>query len=127
VWDARLTTTLILWLIEIAYLLLRAYVDDPEKAATYGAVVGLFGALDIPIVHYSVQLWRGMHPAVLVQRAGEIAEPGARSGLPPEFVQALMISMATFTLMFVMLLAIRVRLQSARMQLIALQHEAFDG
>ena len=127
VWDSRLTTTLILWLIEIAYLLLRAYVEEPEKAATYGAVVGLIGALDIPIVHYSVKLWRGMHPAVLAQSAADGSGAAAKSGLPPEFLLTLMISLASFTLLFVMLLMVRVRLQAARMQLVMLRYKLFEN
>ncbi|HDS74425.1 MAG TPA: cytochrome C assembly protein, partial [Firmicutes bacterium] len=103
VWDPRLTTTLILWLIELSYLLLRAFVDEPEKAAKYGAILALLGALDIPIIHYSVVLWRGMHPAVIRSEAGS-------GGLPHEFFVALMVSLATFTLLFFMLLIVRVRL-----------------
>jgi heme exporter protein C len=107
VWDARLTTTLILWLIELAYLLLRTFIEEPEKAAKYAAVVGLLGAIDIPIIHYSVVMWRGMHPAVMQKSAGG-------GGLPGDFFAALMVSMAAFTLLFIMLLIVRVHLQTLR-------------
>jgi len=119
VWDARLTTTLILWLIELSYLLLRAFVEEPEKAAKYGAVLALLGALDIPIIHYSVVLWRGMHPVVMQSDAGG-------GGLPSEFFVALMISLATFTLLFFLLLTVRVRLELVRSRLTNVRNRIFE-
>lgn len=61
-WDARLTTTLILWLIYVSYLLLRKFVTGPQMQ-TLAAVVGIFGALDVPIVYMSTRWWRTQHPA----------------------------------------------------------------
>ena len=119
VWDARLTTTLVLWLVEVAYLLLRAFIEEPERAAKYAAVLGLLGALDIPIVHYSVALWRGMHPSPVV-----MAREGFGAGLPLDFLVALLVSLVSFTLLFVMLTATRLRLEAVRGRLAALRHRA---
>ncbi len=69
-WDARLTTTLILWLIYAGYLMLRSVVGPGEQGARYAAVLGIVGALDIPIINRSVYWWRTIHPAVLVTREG---------------------------------------------------------
>lgn len=69
-WDARLTTTLILWLIYVAYLMLRNLATDPEQGARYAAILGIVGAIDIPIINRSVYWWRTIHPAVLVTREG---------------------------------------------------------
>jgi heme exporter protein C len=65
-WDARLTTTLILWFIYLAYFALRSYVSDPERKARYAAVLGIIGFVDVPIIHMSVLWWRTLHPQPLV-------------------------------------------------------------
>lgn len=69
-WDARLTTTLILWLIYAAYLMLRGSVGVGDLGARYAAILGIVGALDIPIINRSVYWWRTIHPAVLTTREG---------------------------------------------------------
>src|SRR5664280_3805407 len=61
-WDARLTTTLVLWLIYVSYLLLRRFAAGPQ-VQTLAAVLGIFGALDVPIVYMSNRWWVGQHPA----------------------------------------------------------------
>lgn len=61
-WDARLTTTLVLWLIYVSYLLLRRFAAGPQ-VQTLAAVLGIFGALDTPIVYMSNRWWRTQHPA----------------------------------------------------------------
>ncbi|HZB88290.1 MAG TPA: cytochrome c biogenesis protein CcsA [Terracidiphilus sp.] len=61
-WDARLTTTLVLWLIYVSYLLLRRFAAGPQML-TLAAVLGIFGALDVPIVYMSNRWWRTQHPA----------------------------------------------------------------
>jgi heme exporter protein C len=61
-WDARLTTTLVLWLIYVSYLLLRRFAAGPQMQAL-AAVLGIFGALDVPIVYMSNRWWRTQHPA----------------------------------------------------------------
>src|SRR5580658_9171862 len=61
-WDARLTTTLVLWLIYVSYLLLRRFAAGPQMQ-TMAAVLGIFGALDAPIVYMSNRWWRTQHPA----------------------------------------------------------------
>jgi heme exporter protein C len=61
-WDARLTTTLVLWLIYVSYLLMRRFAAGPQ-VQTLAAVLGIFGALDMPIVYMSNRWWRTQHPA----------------------------------------------------------------
>ena len=60
-WDARLTTTLVLWLIYVSYLLLRRFAAGPQ-VQTYAAVLGIFGAIDVPIVYMSNRWFRTQHP-----------------------------------------------------------------
>jgi heme exporter protein C len=61
VWDARLTSTLVLFLIFAGYLALRAFVDDPQERARWSAAVGVIGAINVPIVYMSVKWWRTLH------------------------------------------------------------------
>ena len=60
-WDARLTSTLVLFLIFVGYLALRAFVDDADQRARWSAAVGAIGALNVPIVYMSVKWWRTLH------------------------------------------------------------------
>ncbi len=61
VWDARLTSTLVLFLIFVGYLALRSFVDDPGQRARWSAAVGAIGAINVPIVYMSVKWWRTLH------------------------------------------------------------------
>lgn len=100
-WDSRLTTTLILWLLYVGYLLLRAMADDTPMVARFAAVIGIVAAADVPVVIISVRLWRTIHPAVLVTRQGG-------HGLEdPRMIATLLVSLAAFTALFVWLLCFR--------------------
>lgn len=110
-WDARLTTTLILWLIYIGYLLLRQMIDSPEKAARICAVFGIIGFVDVPIVYGAIRWWRTMHPKYVVIMGGE------NSGLHPKMLQVLIISVIAFTFLYLTLLLLRVDLEKSRQQL----------
>lgn len=99
-WDARLTTSFILWLIYIAYLMLRKYTSEQERGARFAAVFGIIGFIDVPIVYMSIRWWRTLHPSPVI--AG-----GEGSGLAPEMVTTLMVCLAAFTLLFSTLLLLR--------------------
>jgi heme exporter protein C len=60
-WDARLTSTLVLFLIFVGYLSLREFVEDPERRAQWSAAVGILGAINVGIVYMSVRWWRTLH------------------------------------------------------------------
>jgi heme exporter protein C len=87
--DPRLTTTALLLALYVGYLLLRRMTDDPARRATRAAVVGLVAAIDIPIVHFSVIWWRGLHQTATIGSPDRILNPAA----PLVFVSAL-VSMA---------------------------------
>lgn len=105
-WDARLTSTLILWLSYVGYLMLRAYVPDRQQAARFAAVLGIVAFLDVPIVQMSVVWWRTLHPGPT------IVQDGGGFGLPPEMLLVFGISMIAFTLLYALLLVLRVRLEA---------------
>lgn len=104
VWDARLTTTLVLWLIYVGYLMLRTSVDE-TKRAPMAAVLGIVGFLDVPIIFLSVTWWRTMHPTLVVNES---------SGLEPAMRTTLMVAMVAFTLLFSWMLLYRVQLEQKR-------------
>lgn len=104
VWDARLTTTLVLWLVYVGYLMLRSSADD-MKRATMAAVLGIIGFLDVPIIYLSVTWWRTMHPTLVVSESG---------GLDAAMRITLMVALLSFTLLFAWMLLMRVRLEYKR-------------
>ena len=101
-WDARLTLTLFLWFIYLAYIVLRGAVDDRAMRARYSAVLGILGTLLIPFIHMSVYLFRTLHPQPILMK------PGAPS-LPGEMLATLLLSFGSFTLLYVALLRGRYR------------------
>jgi heme exporter protein C len=115
-WDARLTTTTILLLIFIGYLMLRALVDDPSRGATFSAVLGIIGFLDVPIIHMSVVWWRTLHQPASVLRPGP-------STVAPDMQVALYTNLAAFVLLYAYFLVKRVRLEKARWELSRLRME----
>jgi heme exporter protein C len=109
-WEPRLTTTLILWLIYVACLMIRAYAPNRARGAVYAAVVGIIGFVDVPIVYYSVQWWRSIHPSPVV---GPLAEANA---LEPIMLAILLFSFVTFLVLFLYLLVERAALRGAEDQ-----------
>ena len=102
-WDARLVTTAILFLIFVGYLLVRELAEDRGRGARLAAVIGIIGALDVPIIHYSVVWFRTLHQSPSISR-GDIK-------MAPPMVTALMINLLAFTLLYLYLLLQRVRLE----------------
>jgi len=70
VWDARLTSVLVLFLFYIAYIALRASIDDETKAGRAAAILALVGLVNLPIVHFSVDWWNTLHQGASVFRLG---------------------------------------------------------
>ena len=104
-WDARLTSTLVLWLTYVGYLFIRNLSTDGARAGRLAAVIGITGFVDVPIVHFSVQWWRTLHPS-----GPTVSNPAADSGLGGAELAAFFASLAAFTLLFAWLLSLRTRL-----------------
>lgn len=92
-WDARLTTSLVLWLTYVAYLLVRSYVTEPARGARFGAVIGIVGFIDVPIVFLTVNLWRTQHPTTII----------FEGGLTTPMLMTLLVCIAAFTVLYVLL------------------------
>ena len=104
VWDARLTTTLLLFLIFMGYFLLRMSVNDRDKEARLASVLGIIGFLDIPIIHKSVEWWRTMHqPSTLFKVVSGEAKPS----MPPELLYPLLASTLVMLAFYLYLLLLR--------------------
>jgi heme exporter protein C len=101
-WEAKLTTTVILWLLLAGILLTRAYAATPEQGARVASILGAVAALDVPIVYKAVDWWRGQHPIVF--------GPGKPDPLAPGMGSALTLSMVAFVLLYALLVATRMRL-----------------
>ena len=110
VWDARLTSTLVLFLIFVGYLALRAFVDDPDQRARWSAAVGAIGALNVPIVYMSVKWWRTLHQP-----------PSSPATLDPAYTMGLRLN--AIALLLVLIYFIRKRYEIARLER-AVEHMA---
>jgi len=102
-WDARLTSTAVLFFIYVGYLILRAFVDDPDRRAQWSAAVGLLGALNVPIVYMSVRWWRTLHQV-----------QSSPSTLDPNYTLSLRIN--AIAVMIVVLFFIRHRYQTMQLE-----------
>lgn len=113
-WDPRLTTTLILWLIYVSYMMLRSVVENPSKRASLAAVVGIVGFIDVPIVFMSIRWWRTIHPVVIT---------GTSFDMDPSMVVTLLVSLTAFTLLLLHLLRLRLALELQREEIHRLREE----
>jgi heme exporter protein C len=102
-WDARLTLTFVLWLLFVAYLMLRSYVINPGRAAVLAAVVGIIGFVDVPVDYMAIRWWRTQHPQPVI--AG-----GEGSGLDARMWVALLVNWGAFLCLFAYLMRQYLRL-----------------
>lgn len=104
--DPRVMTTLVLWLIYVAYLILRSSLPEGDKRYKFCAVFGIIGFLDVPLVWVSIRWWRTIHPVV-------ITSTGAN--LEPRMLQVLILTIVAcfFLLFFLILLRAAMRLDQA--------------
>ncbi len=100
-WDARLTSTLVLWIIYAGYLLVRRLAEPGRQAARIAAVVGIFGFIDVPVVHFSVTWWRTVHPGPVI----------VNDALPPEMLATFLFTMACTLVLAAVMIAIRYRIE----------------
>lgn len=119
-WDARLTTTLVLWLIYVSYLLLRRFAAGPQMQ-TLAAVLGIFGALDVPIVYMSNRWWRTQHPS-------PVFGGGEGSGMAHEMVGPFLWNMLAWFAWGLFILGIRYLVERKQQQIVAAEaQQALDA
>ncbi len=107
VWDARLTTTLLLFLIFCGYFLLRAFSTERHVEAKLASVVGIIGFLDIPIIHKSVEWWRTLHQPSTLFKAEKPA-------MPPELLYPLVASVLAMFILYAYLLVLRLQTEQIK-------------
>lgn len=115
-WDARLTLTFILWLLFVAYLLLRTLFINPSRAALLSAVVGIIGFVDVPIDYMAIRWWRTQHPQPVIMG-------GPNSGLAPSMLATLLVSWGAFLCLFAFLVRQRIALAESRREVSHLRRE----
>jgi heme exporter protein C len=120
-WDPRLTLTLVLFLIYVGYLAFRANASDETRGARIAAVVGIAGFLVVPLVHFSVDWWRGQHPVRTAIR------PEAGPAMPPEMQLVLLGMFLLFTVLYLVLLALGVRLLKLESDVMELEAQSLEN
>lgn len=107
VWqDARLVTSLVLWIYFLVYLFLRRGWSDDPQGLRFAAIIGIVGFLDVPLIYFSVQWWNYIHPAQVMGPMG--------GGLHPMMAKALRVSMLATMTIWAALLVQRLRLERTR-------------
>lgn len=105
-WDVRLTTTLVLWLIYVSYLVLRRF-SDTAQTPILAAVLAIFGALDVPLVYFSIWFFRTQHPQPVMGRGGSLA---------PAMLHAFLINLLAFSCFGAVVCWARFRLEILKRQ-----------
>jgi len=106
-WDPRLTTTLILWFMYVAYLMLRKLLGHGSQMSNIASVFGIISFINVPITFFVVRMWRTIHPVVIDRSGIHISSP---------MLMTLLITMAAFLLLFFLLLRTRIRLENSLQQ-----------
>jgi heme exporter protein C len=116
-WDGRMTSTLILFLIYLGIVALWRAFEDPARAGKVIAVFTLVGALDIPVVKYSVDWWNTLHQPASISLMGS-------EHMPPSMLVPLLVMTLAFTFLFVTLHLVRIRTEIRRRRLMTLERQA---
>ncbi len=117
-WDPRLTTSLLSLLLYVAYLVLRTFAGRSDAQRRFAAALGVLGAANLPIIHFSVRKWGGQHPQVITSGGGGLQHPDMKLALGLGFL--------TFTLLGIVIIWHRARVYLADCRLEALEHEAMQ-
>jgi heme exporter protein C len=113
-WDARLTSSFLLWVLFVSYLVLRTLVDEPERRAMVSAVFGIFATLDIPLVYFSIWWFRTQHPQPVIGDGGK---------LDPRMGWVLLLCWAATLGVMALLIRVRYRLEALRAEVDAYRME----
>lgn len=114
-WDARLTSSFLLWVLYVSYLVLRTLVDEPERRALVAAVFGIFASLDIPLVYFSIWWFRTQHPQPVIGEGGS---------LDPRMGRVLLLCWCAMLGVMTLLIRVRYRLEALRAEVDGIRLEA---
>jgi len=103
-WDPRLTTTAVLFLVYVGYLMLRSVIADRDRRARVAAVVGIVGFLNVPVVHFSVLWWRSLHQPPTVIRPGDPT-------IDHLLLATLLLAVVAFTLLYLWMMGRRIAIE----------------
>lgn len=117
-WDPRLTTTLILWFLYVAYGRIRSSLGEEEKRARFAAVFGIIAFVDVPIVFFAIRWWRTMHPQAVVTTSGL----ALASGMKPAFFMGLF----AFTLLYLFFMQRSVRIERMKSEIKAIKENVLE-
>lgn len=117
-WDPRLTTSMLSILIYVAYVVMRSFAGDGDAERKFAAALGVLGAANLPIIHYSVQKWGGNHPKVISSGGGGLGHPDMKLALNLGFL--------TFMLLTALLVWSRYRLEVSNNRLQQIEEEALE-
>ena len=117
-WDPRLTTSMLSVLIYVAYVVLRIFAGEGDAERKFAAALGVLAAANLPIIHFSVQKWGGNHPKVITSGGGGLQHPDMKL--------ALLCGFLSFTLIAIVLLWWRTRIDLASSRLAELEQEALE-
>jgi len=113
-WDPQLTTTFILWILYIVYMILRSTAANDERKARFAAVFGIIAFLDLPLVYVSARLMRGISPVVFGPGGG---------GIDPRMMVALTVTLIAFTFLFIVLLKQRLDVEKMKYVIASIKSE----
>jgi len=116
-WDARLTSTFVLWLLYVSYLLLRSLIEEADRRALLSALFGIFAFIDVPLVFFSIRWWRTQHPSPVIMG-------GSGSGLDPTMNKVFFFNVLAMHIFAAFLVVERYALDRTRHEVELLQREA---
>lgn len=117
-WDPRLTTSMLSVLIYVAYVVLRVFAGEGDAERKFAAALGVLAAANLPIIHFSVQKWGGNHPKVITKGGGGLQHPDMRTALLAGFI--------SFTLIAIVLLWWRTRIDLSSSRLADVEQESLE-
>ncbi len=117
-WDPRLTTTLIMWFLYLAYGKIRSAVGEEEKKARLAAVFGILAFTDVPVVFFAIRWWRTLHPGALITSSG--------IGLAPSMKPAFFVSLLAFSLLYCYFMMRSVRIEKLKTEIRLLKEVTFN-
>ena len=114
VWDARLTSVLILFFLYLGYMALVNGFDDPERGSRIGAILALVGFVNVPIIKFSVDWWNTLHQPASISRLDAPA-------IDPSMLTPLLLMAIGFKLFFISILIVRIKIQLLKKRIRSIQ------